>query len=397
MKYRLAIITTHPIQYNAPLFKSLAQRGIIEVMVFYTWGESVMQDKYDPGFGHVVDWDIPLLEGYDLKFAHNVSRRPGSDHFKGIDNPGLIKEIDGWKPDAILVYGWNYKTHLRLLMHYKGKTAVFFRGDSTCLDDNGIFMPSLRHMLLAFVYSYVDKAFYPGVNNKIYLQKARVTGRKLVLAPHAVDNDFFDDRDGVYGSRSREWRQELGIGENAVAFLFAGKLEKKKSPFLLLEAFLAAGFPENVHLIFTGNGDLEAGLKEKAEGRQHIHFLGFQNQSVMPVVYRLGDVFVLPSGGPGETWGLSINEAMACGRPVIVSSKCGGGIDLVQDGINGYLFESGNREELKDKMILFVQDPARQRQMGKASLSHIQNFSMTKLAEAIEHTLSSVGKAALQK
>jgi glycosyltransferase involved in cell wall biosynthesis len=394
---KLAIISTHPIQYNAPLFKLLRTRGNIDIKVFYTWGKSVLDEKYDPGFGRVVSWDIPLLQGYEFEFLDNVSKRPGSDHFTGIDNPDLVRKIDAWGPDAILVYGWNYKSHLRSLIHYKRKMPVFFRGDSTCLDDKGLIMPALRRLFLWAVYSCVDKAFYPGISNKIYLQKAYMGDKKLVFAPHAVDNDFFLDRDGDYALRAREWRKELGIGENALVFLFAGKLEKKKSPFLLLDAFVSGNFPEDVHLVFTGNGALDKNLKERAGSRRNIHFIGFQNQTAMPAVYRLGNVFILPSGGPGETWGLGINEAMACGRPVIVSTKCGGGADLVQEGVNGYLFESGKVEELQRKMRLFLQEPERSERMGRAALVHIQNFSLARLAQAIEQTVLSTGTGGTQE
>jgi glycosyltransferase involved in cell wall biosynthesis len=385
MKKRLAIITTHPIQYNAPLFRCLSERGIVEVMVFYTWGSAVLQSKYDPGFGMIVNWDVPMLQGYDFRFLDNVAKRPGSDHFKGIDNPDIVREIDAWKPDLLLVYGWNFKSHLKILKHYKGRIPVWFRGDSTCLDDRGMARFIVRGLALGAIYRYVDKAFYTGICNKEYFKKAYVKEGKLVLAAHAVDNDFFQDPAGSYERRSREWRMELGIGENAVVFLFAGKLEKKKSPFLLLEVFKSGGFAVDSHLVFAGNGELESSLRASV-GKDRVHFIGFQNQSVMPAVYRVGDVFVLPSGGPGETWGLSINEAMACGRPVIASDKCGGTADLIQNGVNGYSFVAGSAEDLKSKMFLFLQDREKLRQMGRASLAHIQNFTLTRLAQAIEQT-----------
>ncbi|HEY8661946.1 MAG TPA: glycosyltransferase family 1 protein, partial [Hanamia sp.] len=83
---RLAIITTHPIQYNAPWFKLLAERKKLKVMVFYTWSQVEKEGKYDPGFGKNVEWDIPLLDGYEYRFINNISNEPGSHHFNGIDN-----------------------------------------------------------------------------------------------------------------------------------------------------------------------------------------------------------------------------------------------------------------------------------------------------------------------
>ena len=126
--------------------------------------------------------------------------------------------------------------------------------------------------------------------------------------------------------------------------LFAGKLQSKKNPDLLLAAF--ATLHSGAHLVFVGNGDREAILRERAAGYDNVHFLPFQNQSVMPAVYRLGDVFVLPSQGPEETWGLALNEAMASARPVIASSRVGGARDLIRFNVDGWTFSSGDQQEL---------------------------------------------------
>ena len=68
MKKRLAIITTHPIQYNAPFFELLHSRNNIEIMIFYTWGKEALEEKYDPGFDKKIKWDIDLLKGYPYQF-----------------------------------------------------------------------------------------------------------------------------------------------------------------------------------------------------------------------------------------------------------------------------------------------------------------------------------------
>lgn len=81
MNNRLAIILSHPIQYYSPLFKCLSERKVVEIKVFYTWGQSVNGKKYDHGFGKAIEWDIPLLDRYDYEFLENVSKDPGSHHF----------------------------------------------------------------------------------------------------------------------------------------------------------------------------------------------------------------------------------------------------------------------------------------------------------------------------
>ncbi len=130
---KLAIVTTHPIQYYAPLFKMLHERGVVQIKVFYTWSQSQQGSKFDPGFGKNIEWDIPLLAGYNYTFVDNISSRPGTHHFKGIVNPTLNDEIEQWKPDVLLVMGWSFHSHLKSIRYFYKKIPVLFRGDSTLL------------------------------------------------------------------------------------------------------------------------------------------------------------------------------------------------------------------------------------------------------------------------
>ncbi|MEP6951274.1 MAG: glycosyltransferase family 4 protein [Ginsengibacter sp.] len=384
---RLAIITSHPIQYNAPWFKLLAKRKNLAVKVFYTWGQSEKDTKYDPGFAKNVKWDIPLLEGYEYRFVNNISEEPGSHHFKGIYNPTLIKEIEQWNPDAILVFGWNFKSHLKVIRYFKGKNRIIFRGDSTLLDEGISFSlkKNLRRVFLRWVYRHVDKALYVGTANREYYRALGLKNDQLVFAPHAIDNNRFMQ------DRQHDVRKQLGIPIEEIVFLFAGKFEEKKNPSFLLESFIQSGL-KNAHLLMVGNGHLETILKNKVleqnlDFRRRIHFIDFQNQSKMPEIYQTCDVLVLPSQGPGETWGLAVNEAMASGKAVLVSNKCGCAADLIQEGINGYVFESNNKEDLIKKMNQFSLQKASLRIMGNQSLQIIQDWSFQKICEAIEQSI----------
>ena len=127
MMKKLAIVTTHPIQYNAPVFRLLTERNNVKIKVFYTWGESVLKNKYDPGFGKIIQWDIPLLHGYDYSMVKNTSKDAGSHHFRGIVNPDLNKEIEHWGANAVLIYGWSFKSHLSCMKYFHGKVPVLFR------------------------------------------------------------------------------------------------------------------------------------------------------------------------------------------------------------------------------------------------------------------------------
>lgn len=379
MRKRLAIITSHPIQYNAPLFKLLAERGVIDIKVFYTWGEAVLQNKFDPGFGKTIQWDIPLLDGYDHVFVKNIAASPGSHHFKGIDNPSLIKEIENWKADALLLYGWAFKSHLKLMRYFKGKIPVYFRGDSTLQGNRNKLKTIARTIFLKWVYRHVDKALYVGTQNKNYYLRHGLKTQQLVLAPHAIDNERFGNNDELLSENAKEKRKALSIPGGVTVFLFAGKLEPVKNPALIVAAAKELE-KEPVHFIIAGNGMLEEGLKRNAG--QNVSFIDFQNQQQMPELYRMGDVFMLVS--VSETWGLSINEAMASGRAVLVSDACGAADDLVEDSVNGYRFRSNDLNDLIKKIRLLADSNTGIKKMGNESLEKIQDWSYLKTAAAIE-------------
>lgn len=385
-KKRLAIVTTHPIQYYAPLFKMLNKRGLLDVKVFYTWSQSQQGAKFDPGFGKSIEWDIPLLEGYEYTFVNNISTKPGTHQFWGINNPTLNNEIEKWTPDAILIIGWSFKSHLNCMRYFHNKVPILFRGDSTLLAEYPGPKLLLRTLFLKWVYRHIDYALYVGTNNKLYFLRHGIKEDQLIFAPHAIDNERFYDNENKYSNQALKWRRDLGLQQNDIAFLYAGKLEYKKNPDLLIEAFIKLNDP-GTHLIILGNGPLEKHLKVKYSLIKNIHFVDFQNQSQMPVVYRLGDVFILPSKGPIETWGLAVNEAMACSRVVIVSDRCGCGIDLVADNVNGFVFRRTNMKNLLNKMELIVKNKSRLKQMGDASLTIIKEWSFDKICAPIEELL----------
>lgn len=385
MTKRLAIVTTHPIQYNAPVFRMLTERGNISIKVFYTWGESVLKNKYDPGFGKIIEWDIPLLQGYDFVMVDNISKEPGSHHYKGIDNPSLNHQIENWKADAVMIFGWNFKSHLSCMKFFHNRVPVIFRGDSTLLDQGGnVVMKMVRKLVLHYVYRHSDYFLYTGKANKEYYHYAGVNEKRLVFAPHAIDNDRFSP-----AVMTIDFRKENDIPEDAVLFLYAGKFEEKKNVGMLIEAFAMSDHPESF-LLLVGNGPKEADLKSQAASlpestKNRIRFADFQNQLAMPDVYGCCDVFVLPSKGPGETWGLAVNEAMASGKAVLVSDKCGAAYDLVDDAANGYVFQAKNINSLAEKFILLMRDRLKLKSYGAVSSALIKKWSFENICISIEN------------
>lgn len=375
---KLAVITTHPIQYYAPIFRKLAASSKLMVKVFYTRGQ---QDQmFDRGFGKKITWDIPLLDGYEYSFLKNTAKDQGSHHFWGIKNPDLIEELKDWKAEAILVFGWSNYSHLKVMRYFKGKIPIYFRGDSHLLNEILGFKRVLRRGLLRWIYSHVDYAFYVGSNNKQYYLKHGMKEDQLFFAPHAIDNDRFSNLDERYKTEAQLWKNEHEIECSKKVILFCGKFESTKDPLLLLNVAKTMANRKDLIFLLVGNGRLEEKMKEEAVSLSNVRFLEFQNQSRMPIVYRLADVYVLPSRG--ETWGLAVNEAMACGLPVVVSDRVGCAVDLVEEGRNGAVFPAGNENALVSALDTLLERDLGQ--MGQKSQEIISSWNFQAIVESIE-------------
>jgi glycosyltransferase involved in cell wall biosynthesis len=156
---------------------------------------------------------------------------------------------------------------------------------------------------------------------------------------------------------------------------------------------LAAKIPSaEMKFIIVGNGKLQEELRTKAQGDKRIIFLDFQNQQRMPVVYRLGDIFVLPSRGPGETWGLALNEAMASGRPILVSDRVGGSSDLVEENKTGWIFKPGpiGDETIASLLLKVLADKSSLQKMRSLAKEKVAQYSYSMAINKIKKVLEKI-------
>lgn len=380
-RLRLAVLVSHPIQYYSPWFRHLAEHSGFELKVFYLWDFGVKETR-DLSFDASFAWDIPLLDGYSHCFIPNHSDDPGTHHFKGLRNPGAEEAILAWQPDALLMFGYNYATHLSLILSRRLRHVTFlFRGDSHELFPAPGWKPAITRSLRRIIFRRFDLFLAVGQANRSYFLKSGVAADRIHTVPHCVDNDRFQSHSAQAQEDAAEWKDELGIPREAPVVLFAGKFEEKKRPQDLLHAFTRmtpapASSPAPV-LLFVGSGPLEGSLRASAVGLvgKTIFFAPFQNQSQMPRTYAAADLLVLPSFGRGETWGLALNEAMNLGKPVIASSHVGSGPDLVIEGKTGWIFPAGELDVLQDRLQEALSNRDRLRTMGDLARLHIASFS----------------------
>ena len=383
---RLAIVISHPIQYHIPWIKGLTDRKV-NVKVFYTWSQSKSGSFYDSGFSRNIQWDIPLLEGYEFQFVKNVSKNPGTHHFLGIINPTLNQEIAEWEPHYIMITGWNFYSHLQCILHFKNKIPIIFYGDSTLLDESIGLKKLARRIFLKWVYRHIDFACYVGEHNRDYFLKHGVDENKLFYMPYSIDIRRFAEPDIHYSNMAKKWKDALAIPKNHLTVLYAGKLMKVKNPeFIINLAIRCKNMP--VSFLVVGNGVLEKKLKKKAKNYTNIKFLDFQNQQIMPVVYRMGDVFILSS--VSETWGMCINEAMACSKPIMVSKQAGCSVDLVEENITGTSFHLHETEKCVAFIDRLSESKAFAKEMGKNAKRKVGFFSVDHMVTRIYEMLLSL-------
>jgi glycosyltransferase involved in cell wall biosynthesis len=348
---RLAVVISHPTQYYSPWFRWLHRHAPLTTRVFYL-SDFGLKPAHDEKFQTSFAWDVDLTSGYDWELVPNTAERPDTLRHDGLRNPELPTRLKAWRPDAILLFGYNYHTHLRLIAWARLQgIPLIFRGDSHLL---GRPRPGFaKRALLSFLYAQFSAIACVGAANRDYFRFFRVREDRLFFAPHAVNAAHFDPSRPELRAAASALRLQLGIPAGTRVILFAGKLIAQKQPAALLEAYLGLGDRASA-LVFVGDGPEKTALQETAARHlagSSVHFLPFANQSEMPSRYLLADLFVLPSRGGYETWGLAINEAMHLGVPCLVSDHVGCQRDLVSDGETGWVFSADAPGTLRPKLV----------------------------------------------
>ncbi len=324
-----------------------------------------------------------MLRGFDFEFAPNTSSDPGSHHFSGLVNPDLVRRIGAWTPDVVLINGYNYRSHLSAIwkLHRAG-IPILFRGDSHLLSRRTWLHRITKQVLLRTLFSLCNGFLYCGAHNREYFKAYGVTEKKLFFCPHVVDNDFFAANHEEALAQARSWRRSLGIDDRHKVVLFAAKLQRKKGPHVLLDAFSRIN-SRGMKLVFVGDGEMKKSLEMKAKSiGERVFFIPFQNQSRMPTVYRLGEVYALPSLYD-ETWGLAVNEAMCCRIPVIVSPQVGCGPDLVEPGVTGWATKDTSAAALADTLETFDQTDLDRNAMGAAAQRKVMKWNIPRAGDSI--------------
>lgn len=387
--FRLAIVASHPVQYQAPWYRALAT--LLNLQVFFAHRISAA-DHARAGFDVGFEWDTPLFEGYSFEWLANTASRPGVDHFWGCNTPGVGTAIRQGDFDAVLVNGWQLCSYWQAIRAAGAAgIPVLVRGDSQLESTSRPVRGILKRLVYPHMLRSFDACLAVGRRNADYYRHYGVPAARIYRSAHCVDNDFFARAAADTRRRRHEVRRELGIPADAVVFMFAGKLIDKKRPLDFLEALRRIRQKHtDVWGLIVGDGPLKAAVDDY----RHTHNIpcaiaGFQNQRRIAATYAAADALVLPSAS-GETWGLVVNEAMACGLPVIVSDQVGCAPDLVVEDETGFTYPCGDVAALAERVDALAGDRRRRDRMSARASTHIAAYSPEAAAEGVVHAMEHV-------
>lgn len=381
-KYSLGIVQNKATQFDGPLYRRLAAQPDIELTIYY-YAQPPREAYFDPELNRCSGWDHDVLSDYRAVFSQS-----------GIGSQcSLVRRILNAGHDLVIVSG--YTNLVPLLTAIGGKMRgirVGLRSDNVFLYRNkSSWKWKMKDRLYPLVFRLYTTGHPVGTLANEYLLRYGFSADRLFRFPYNVDNEYLARLCGEHRQQRDSIRAEMKIPTDVPVVLGILKFHPREDPLTLL-----AGFAESLsnlpqaHLVMVGDGPLRKEIEEFIRQRQlnQVHLPGYVAYSELPRYFALSDVFAHPARR--ECWGVSVNEALACGVPVIIADTVGSGRDLVASPMNtGLYFRSGDPHSLAQVLVEMLQDKKGQLLRERCSTN------ATRVMEEWDygHTIASLRKA----
>jgi glycosyltransferase involved in cell wall biosynthesis len=391
-RYRVLIIASHPVQYSSPILQRMAQHPQIDLQVAYCTLRGA-EPAVDPDFGAVVQWDVPLLDGYPWQEIPN--KGSGGPGFFGLYNPGLWKLIRSGHFDAVICYTGYLRSSfwIALVAARLSGSAMIFGTDASSLaprDARVSWKISLKKLVWPLLFRLADRVIVPSSAGQDLMRSLGIPAERITLTPYPVDNDWWTRQSQLVDRNAI--RSAWGASPGTTVILFCAKLQPWKRPLDLLRAFAQAHLNDAL-LVFAGDGSLREQLQAEAKTlgvADRVRLLGFMNQSQLPPVYTSADLMVLPS--EYEPFAVVVNEAACCGCPTAASDRVGAAHDLIAPVNPSLVFPCANVPALTDVLRNAASNPQKLREAGAAARRRMDTWSpqenISATVEAIQLAVS---------
>lgn len=347
--------------YRLELFKNISKMADLKVYILNGYKVGYEGIEFSPEYG---DLDIRFLDDEMSEF-HN-----------------LIQILDKEKFDIIVVPSMNslhfisLTTKLCRYYHLKGKRILYFWEYWPMECSKSSFSKKIkqgiRHLAIRINQTWIDKFIVPSIYTYSFYRKMGIPASKCVRCFNASEIEKKEySRDIV--------RTSLSIGQKEKIILYFGRLEEYKGINELIKVFNRIDV-KSWHLVVCGPGKPSINFKNS-----NIHFMGSIDPDKRGYYYSAADLFILPNtyNKKIEPWGLTVNEAMSFGLPVLVTEATGSGVDLVFHGVNGFIMSSSNLEdEMEFYIRLILSNSDMMNRMSENSLKIISNYTFENMARA---------------
>jgi glycosyltransferase involved in cell wall biosynthesis len=382
MSLRLVILTEIIAPYRIPVFNVLASGAALDLhVIFLAETDEVVRQ-----------WRVYKDE---ICFSHQIlpSWRWRAGRTSILINRGLWSALNKVSPQVIICGGYNYPASWEALLWARRHRVPFVLWSESNSQDaraGRAWVESLK----AYFLRHCDRFVVPGKASFEYLKTLGCAEASILTAPNAVDNSFFATHAESTFGHAAEFRDKLKLPSRFI--LFVGRMVPEKGVFDLLEAYakLEGGVRSEVGLVFAGDGVSREELAQQAKrvSPGTVCFPGFAQREDLAGLYALAECLLLPTHS--DPWGLVVNEAMACGLPIIVTSVAGCSTDLVEDGWNGFVVPPRDPEKLSVAINALVRQPGLRQRMSAHSLERIRSYSPEACAEGLAAAAISAGTGA---
>lgn len=390
---RVAVVASHPIQYFTPLYQRLARHPEIDLDVFFCRDYGV-RAQFDKQFNQAVAWDTDLLSGYKHRFLWSAS--PIRDTFNPLHaiNPGAFTRLlAGY--DAVWMNGYLYPSNwFAAAAAALRNTRVLVRSELRLMNRPRRWFDSMRDGVIRAWIRHADALLYIGqANREAYLHYG-ARDPQLHFVPYAADVERLQGARKQISGRRADACREWGLPSDRVIVLFVGKLFEKKQPAAMVHLASHPTLASKIHVAVAGSGPQSQSLEDEARRLRltNITWFGFVNQTRLPDLYALADIYVIPS--LWETWGLVLNEAMAAGAAPIASSDVSASRDLITEGETGYTFAPRDWDTLVAHVARLVDDAELRERIAGAAQARSASYCYDVAVNGILAALSSLGPSA---
>ena len=328
------------------------------------------------------DFNYKVLPGFSINFFKK-------DLFAFHINPSIVWELIKNNPDIVFSSGYASLTNQLTFLYAKIYKKPFIVWSESTVNEPSFFR-KISLPLVKFIVKNSDALVACGTRSREYLLSLGARTDRIFTAYCTVDTDSFKRQSVELKVHKGNLKKEIGI-RNKQVIVYVGQLIERKGLKYLIKAYAQLKPEFDVALLIVGGGMQKDDLAElcQRDNIQDVFFTGYIQLDTLARYYVASDIFVLPSYE--ETWGRVLNEAMACGLPVISTTRVGAAADLIKGGLNGYVVEDRNSHQLCRALRKILSDPELKQSMGIKSQQIIDESF--KIEHAVDGFMAAVNYA----